>query len=105
MTGSEVKAMKDTEIATELKRLRMRLFDLRAQVVTGKVENTSEFRAVRRDIARLLTEQRSRRPISGRVKKQKVAAPAKVRGGNKGVKKGAGASKSNKKKSTASAKA
>jgi large subunit ribosomal protein L29 len=104
MTGSEVKAMKDTEIATELKRLRMRLFDLRAQVVTGKVENTSEFKTLRRDIARLLTEQRSRRPVSGRVKK-KVAAPAKARGGNKGVKKGAGASKSNKKKSTASAKA
>lgn len=102
MTGSEVKAMKDTEIATELKRLRMRLFDLRAQVVTGKVENTSEFRSARRDVARLLTEQRSRRPASGRVKKVVVA---KVRGGNKGVKKGAGASKSNKKKSTASAKA
>jgi hypothetical protein len=35
----------------------------------------------------------------------KKVVVAKVRGGNKGVKKGAGASKSNKKKSTASAKA
>jgi large subunit ribosomal protein L29 len=95
MTGSEVRAMKDTEIALELKKLRMKLFDMRSQVVTGKVENTAEFGMIKRDVARLLTEQRARvHAAAGRTPgagRKKVAKPAKARGGNKGVKKGDGA--------------
>lgn len=60
MNGEEVRKLRDEEIGNELKRLRNRLYDLRSQAVTEKVENTSEFRVVRRDIARLLTERRSR---------------------------------------------
>jgi ribosomal protein L29 len=61
MTGKEVRAMKDEEIKLELGRLRGRLFTLRAQAVTEKVEDNSQFVSVRRDVARLLTERTARR--------------------------------------------
>jgi len=60
MTGEEVRSMKDEEISIELKRLREKLFTLRSQTVTEKVENTSQLRVLRRDVARLLTERRAR---------------------------------------------
>lgn len=61
MTGTEVRAMKDEELTTELARLRTELFGLRAQTVREKVEDNSKFGKTRRDIARLLTEQTARR--------------------------------------------
>ncbi|GAB4384590.1 MAG: hypothetical protein Kow0022_07590 [Phycisphaerales bacterium] len=60
MTGKEVRALKDEEIALELRKLREKLFTLRSQGVTQKVEDVSQHRKVRRDIARLLTERRAR---------------------------------------------
>ncbi|RMH13891.1 MAG: 50S ribosomal protein L29 [Planctomycetota bacterium] len=60
MTGEEVRALKDEEIAVELGKLREKLFVLRSQGVTQKVEDVSQHRKVRRDIARLLTERRRR---------------------------------------------
>ncbi|MGD9790928.1 MAG: 50S ribosomal protein L29 [Phycisphaerales bacterium] len=60
MNGAEVKKMRDDEIGVELARLRMKLYDLRVQQVTDKVADTSQFGKVRKDIARLLTEQTSR---------------------------------------------
>ncbi|MEZ6233331.1 MAG: 50S ribosomal protein L29 [Phycisphaerales bacterium] len=61
MTGAEAKALKDEEITIELKRLRDKAFTLRSQAVTEKVEDVTQFKKVRRDIARLLTERNSRR--------------------------------------------
>lgn len=61
MTGAEVRALSDEEIREEVKRLRGRLFTLRGQTVTEKVEDNTQFGKVRKDIARLLTEQASRR--------------------------------------------
>ncbi len=61
MTGSEVRALKDEELTIELKRLREKLYTLRVQHVTDKVEDTSQYGKIRKDIARLLTEQTVRR--------------------------------------------
>lgn len=61
MTGKEVRALKDEEIGIELTRLREKLYTMRIQSVTEKVEDNSQFKKVRRDIARLLTEQTGRR--------------------------------------------
>jgi len=61
MKGSEVKALADEEITAELKRLRDQLFKLRTQAVSEKIEDNSQFRKARRDIARLLTERHKRR--------------------------------------------
>lgn len=60
MKAKEVRKLKDEEIEIEVARLRRRLFDLRSQAVTEKIEDTSQFRKTRKDIARLLTEARSR---------------------------------------------
>lgn len=63
---AEVRKMKDAEIGIELKRLRERLYELRTQSVTEKIEDPSQFTKVRRQIARIMTEQNAR--------KQKVTA-------------------------------
>lgn len=60
MTGKEVRAMRDEEIREELANLRARVYTLRTQSVTEKVENNQEQKFVRRDIARLLGEQHAR---------------------------------------------
>jgi large subunit ribosomal protein L29 len=60
MKAGEVHKMSVEELSVEVARLRNNLFDLRSQAVTEKVEDTSKFRKIRKDIARLLTEQRTR---------------------------------------------
>ncbi len=60
MTGEEVRKMSDEEIKVELARLRDKVFGLRTQGVTEKVEDNSQFTKIRKDIARLMTERTSR---------------------------------------------
>jgi large subunit ribosomal protein L16 len=64
MTGEEVRKMKDDELKQELAKVRNDLFDLRSQTVTEKVEDTSRFAKLRKDIARMLGEQRRRQPVA-----------------------------------------
>lgn len=64
MTSEEVKKMRDEEIGIELKRLREKLFTLRSQAVTEKIEDISQFKKIRRDVARLLTERRAREIVN-----------------------------------------
>ena len=47
--------MKDEEIYLEIAALKRRLFELRSQEVTEKIVDTSQFRKIRSDIARLKT--------------------------------------------------
>jgi large subunit ribosomal protein L29 len=60
MKASETHKMKDPELREELGRLRQQLFELRSQAVTEQLENPRQLKNLRRDIARLLTEQRQR---------------------------------------------
>ncbi|MCH2139964.1 MAG: 50S ribosomal protein L29 [Phycisphaerales bacterium] len=60
MTPQEVKKLGEDEIDIEVASLRRRLFDLRCQQVTEKIQGTAQFGNVKRDIARLLTEKRAR---------------------------------------------
>lgn len=59
-TNEDIRKMRDEEIAIELKRLREKLFTIRSQTVTEKVEDTSQLGKLRKDVARLLTERRAR---------------------------------------------
>ena len=52
-----VKKMTVEELGIELKNLRDKFYTLRSQAVTEKVENVAQFGVLRRNIARLLTEQ------------------------------------------------
>ena len=61
MTPKEVRKLSDEEIEVEIERLRRRHFELRTQSVTEKIEDTSQFGKIKKDIARLLTEQNARK--------------------------------------------
>ncbi|MEM1210628.1 MAG: 50S ribosomal protein L29 [Planctomycetota bacterium] len=56
----ELHKMSDAEITEEVGRLRKRHYELRSLQVTERIDNPREFGNLRRDIARLLTEKRSR---------------------------------------------
>lgn len=60
MKAKEVHRFNDEEVEIEIVRLRKRMFELRSQKVTDKIEDTSQFKKTRRDIARLLTERSER---------------------------------------------
>ncbi len=60
MSAAEIKSMSDEEIDVELVRLRRRIYDLRCQTVTEKIEDPSQFKKTKREVARLLTEQCAR---------------------------------------------
>ena len=49
------------QLDDELEKLKKEQFNLRFQRASGQLENTSRVRAVRRDIARLMTVARSKR--------------------------------------------
>jgi large subunit ribosomal protein L29 len=61
MKIKETRELSDEELQTELERLRRHLFDLRAQAVTEKLEDSSMITKARRDIARIRTVQKQRR--------------------------------------------
>lgn len=69
MNSTEVKQLKDDQLKAEIASTRDKLFRLRQQATTEKVENTGQFRLMKRDIARMLTEQTAR--------SKGAAAPAK----------------------------
>jgi len=55
MKASELKTKSVTDLKNELLSLTKAQFGLRMQVATQQMTNTSEFRKVRRDIARVKT--------------------------------------------------
>lgn len=60
MKYTEVKALSDAELAQKLEEGRAELFNLRFQMATSQLDNTARVQVVKKDIARVLTEQRSR---------------------------------------------
>lgn len=55
MKIDEIRARNTDDLHNELERLRRKLFDLRSQAVTEKLENPTELGNTKRDIARVLT--------------------------------------------------
>lgn len=60
MKALDVRKMTGEEIDIEVDRLQRKLYDLRCQVATEKIEDPSQFHKVRADVARLLTERTAR---------------------------------------------
>ena len=60
MKYTDIKAMGDDELAKKLGEGRAELFNLRFQMATGQLDNTARVKTVKKDIARVLTEQRAR---------------------------------------------
>jgi large subunit ribosomal protein L29 len=55
MKAQEFREMNPDELAGRLEELRRRMFELRCQAVTEKIENSKSIRNLRRDIARIET--------------------------------------------------
>ena len=56
MAEKSVKEMGKAELATELLELRKEQFNLRMQNSTGQMTNSSRFKVIRREIARIKTQ-------------------------------------------------
>jgi large subunit ribosomal protein L29 len=61
MKANSMRDMSIDQIEDQVDKLKKEQFNLRFQRASGQLENTSRVRAVRRDIARLLTVARSKR--------------------------------------------
>ena len=60
MKASEIREMNPDELVDELANLQRKLFDIRTQAVTEKLEDPTQLTKARRDIARLKTIIRER---------------------------------------------
>jgi len=60
MKAKAVHKLSDEELTLEVDTLRKRMFELKNQSVTEKIQDTSQYGKNRKDIARLLTEQTMR---------------------------------------------
>ena len=60
MKYKDIQAMSDDELAKKLEVGRAELFNLRFQMATSQLDNTARVKTVKKDIARVLTEQRAR---------------------------------------------
>lgn len=60
MKGSEVAELTELELTRALEDTQRELFNLRIQAAIGALENTARMRTLRRDVARLRTEETRR---------------------------------------------
>ena len=60
MKPAEIRELSDEALAEKLKDCRAELFNLRYQMATSQLDNTARVTTVKKDIARVLTEQRAR---------------------------------------------
>jgi large subunit ribosomal protein L29 len=60
MKASEIREMNPDELVVELENLQRKLFDIRTQAVTEKLEDPSQLTKAKRDVARLKTIIRER---------------------------------------------
>jgi large subunit ribosomal protein L29 len=61
---AEIKSMTLDQLDDQLAKLKKEQFNLRFQRASGQLENTSRIRIVRRDIARVKTAARAKKPSS-----------------------------------------
>ena len=60
MKATEIRELSSDDLQAKLKEARAELFNLRFQMATSQLDNTARVKAVKRDIARIQTEMRTR---------------------------------------------
>jgi large subunit ribosomal protein L29 len=60
MKAKEIRDLSNDDLKVKLKEGRTELFNLRFQMATSQLDNTARIKLVKKDIARILTEIRSR---------------------------------------------
>ena len=63
VTAAEVSEYDTEELERQLSDTRRELFNLRFQLATGQLDNFSRLNHVRKDVARMMTELRTREPM------------------------------------------
>ncbi len=63
MKAADIRTLSDAEIEEQLTESRHELLNLRFQTITGQITDTSRFRVIRKDIARLETILRERQLV------------------------------------------
>ena len=73
MKAQEIRQLSDEELEAELERFQRHLFDLRAQAVTEKLEDSAMLKKTKRDIGRILTVkcEREREVAAGKAQKDR----------------------------------
>ena len=74
MKAADIRTMTVDQIDDEVLKLKKEHFNLRVQRASGQLENTSRVREVRRDIARLKTIARGKRPGAAKAGAAKAKA-------------------------------
>ena len=64
MKAAEIRQKTDDELADQLTELKKEALNLRFQTSSGQLESTARVRAVRREVARIMTTQNERRRVS-----------------------------------------
>ena len=60
MKSTEIRQLSAEDLQAKLKEARSELFNLRFQMATSQLDNTARVKQVKKDIARIQTEMRSR---------------------------------------------
>ena len=60
MKATEIRELSADDLKSKLEEARAELFNLRFQMATSQLDNTARVKQVKKDIARILTEIRSR---------------------------------------------
>lgn len=60
MKAAEIRELSAEDLQVKLKEAKAELFNLRFQMATSQLDNTARVNTVKKDIARVLTEQRAR---------------------------------------------
>ena len=63
MKAVDIRKMSDAEIAEQLTESRHELMNLRFQTITGQITDTTRFKVIRKDVARLETILRERQLV------------------------------------------
>ena len=64
MKAAELRGMSEADLQKRLNDSRQELFNLRFQLATRRLENTSRIRVVRKDVARILQIMNDRRRVA-----------------------------------------
>jgi large subunit ribosomal protein L29 len=65
VTGEEIRNLDTAELALKQREAREQLFRLRFQMTMGQTDGIKKYRALRKDLARILTVQRERTKAAG----------------------------------------
>ena len=78
MKATEIREMNPDELSDELESLQQKLFEVRTQAVTEKLEDPTQLRKTKKNIARIKTILREREPSGQATKATETQSPEQI---------------------------